>query len=50
MIEEIYSRKQYMEKRKGLREYKGSSSRVWEKIECRSKITREVVYSREKKL
>jgi len=28
VIEEIYSRKQYMEKRKELREYKGSSSRV----------------------
>ena len=37
-----------MEKKREFREYKESSSRVWEKIECRSKEAREVRYSREK--
>ena len=35
-----------LNKRK-IKKYKGSSSWVWEKIECRSKTTREVEYNRD---
>ena len=38
MIKEVYSRKWYMGKRGELRKCKGSTSRVWEETECRSKM------------
>ena len=49
-MEEVYSKAQYIRKERRLRKYKGSNSWVWEKIECRSKITREVGYNGRKKL
>jgi len=45
-VEEIYSREQYMRKREIFRKYKGSSSRVQEKDECKSKKARKVGLSR----
>ena len=39
-----------MGKRRELRKCKESSSRVWEETECRSKMTREVRYGRERRL
>ena len=49
-MEGIHSKAQYIVEREGLREYKRSSSRTWEKIECRSKKTRKVRDSRKKRL
>jgi len=50
MIEEIYSRIQFLEKRGRSRKYKGGSNRVQGEVKCRSEKTREVKYSREKRL
>ena len=46
----IYSRKWHMGERRRLRKCKGSGGRIWKKTECRSKMKREVKYSREKRL
>ena len=50
IIEEIYSRIQFFEKRRGPREYKGDSSRVWGEDKYRIKKTREVRHGRGKRL
>jgi len=39
-----------MKKRGELRKYKRNSSRVWSKIECKSKTIREVGHGKGKKL
>ena len=49
-LEQVYSIKWYLGKGGGLRESKRNSSRVWRKIKCRSKIIREVEYSKGKGL
>ena len=42
VLEEVYYRKQYMEKGEGFRKYKEASRWVWRKIRYRSKKTREI--------
>ena len=49
-MEKVYSRAWQLGKEGEFGKHKGSNSRVWEKNECRSKITREVEYSRRKEL
>ena len=49
-MERIYGRVWYMEKREELVKYKRSSSRIWEEDEYKSKKTRKVRYSKEKRL
>ena len=49
-MEGVYGRIWYLGKRGRLRKCKESSSRIWRKIEYRSKITREDRYGRRKEL
>ena len=50
MLEEIYSEAWYMGKEEIFRKYKRTSSRIWEKNQCRNKKIRKVGYSRGKRL
>ena len=49
MMEEVYGRVWHMGKKRELREYKRSGSRVWEKNEYKSKKAGKVGYDREKR-
>ena len=50
MIEEIYSGTWFLGKRGEFRKYKENSSRVWEKIKCRSEEIEKIKYSKRKGL
>ena len=49
MIEEVHGRAWHIGKKRGLREYKISGSRVWEKNEFKIKKSGKVGYNREKR-
>jgi len=40
----------YLEKKERLKECKENSNKIWEMNKCKSEITREVKYGREKRL
>ena len=48
IIEKVHNRVQYIGKRKWFRKCKRNSSRVWKKIDCKTKKIRKVRKTREK--
>jgi len=50
MMEGVYSRTEYIREGRKLRKYKESSRGIQKKIKCRSKMTKEVGFGREKRV
>jgi len=50
MMEEVYSRTWFLEKRGGFKKCKGDSNRVWGKVKYRSKEMKRIRYNRGERL
>ena len=48
MLKEVYSRKQYLEKRRRFGKFQESNSKIWEKAKYRSKKIKKAKYIRRK--